>query len=88
MELTAERAAEMSRAEALRALATAEGVPAADRRLALIMLEGPEITGPVARPRRQVMAAAVSLALLQYQAEVDDDRAAARAEVRELAGGL
>lgn len=43
-EVTAEAAAEMSREEALRALATADGVSEQERRISRVMLEGPTIT--------------------------------------------
>ena len=80
MEITEEQAAGMSREEAIRTLAAM-----GDRR-AQLMLAGPAITGPVARPRLDPMVLAVRVALLQLGDEVRDERQAAKAEVAELAG--
>lgn len=87
IELTAADAARMSRDEALRTLATADGVPEKDRRIAQLMLAGPEVDGPVGRPRRNLTFVAVHAALTQLSAEVREERALAHADLRELAGG-
>lgn len=88
MELSPEAAQEMSRGEALRTLATAEGVPAHDRRMALIMLAGPEITpadeARAVRPRLPVMAASVGVALQRIGELARQDRQAMRDEFAEL----
>lgn len=90
-ELSAQEAAEMSRAEALRVLATAEDVPENDRRVAELMLAGPEISFMEAqalrgfRPKRLPMVAAVRRALAQRAHDIASEREAAKAEVAELA---
>lgn len=89
--LSADEAEGMSRAEALRAMATAEGVSERDRRLALIMLEGPEITGAdqhVLQTKWPMkgMVQAVYGALMQLGHEVRQERANAQTDLRELAG--
>lgn len=89
MELTEKDASAMSRQEALRVLSTAEGVPAQDRRMALLMLAGPDITSAdmgKGRPRRPVMAVAVHAALAQLSFEIIEARAADLSDLRELGG--
>lgn len=82
----ADEAAGMSRQEAIRTLA------AAGDRTGMLMLAGPVITDADAqalrsfRPKLDPMALAVRVALLQLGAEVRDERAAALADVAELAG--
>lgn len=89
-EITADKALGMSRAEALRVLATADGVPEKDRRLAELMLAGPDITVEdelsARRRTHALMAKAVAIALQQMKAERADERRAAQAEMRELSG--
>lgn len=89
--LTADQAQEMSRLEALRVLATADGVPEKDRRLAELMLAGPDITDrderATRRPRHPLMAKAVAIAFEQLRAERADEQREVQAEMRELAGG-
>lgn len=82
--LSAADAASMSRQKALRTMATAEGVPARDRRIAELMLAGPDIDAPVRGPMVKRMVLSVHLALQQYSVEVAEQRAAARGEVLEL----
>jgi len=86
--LTADEAAGMTRAQALRALATGEGVPEKDRRIAELMLAGPEIDGLPKRTFVKPLVAAVNVALWQIGAECREQRLAAEADLRELSGGL
>jgi hypothetical protein len=91
-ELTAEAAREMSRAEALRVMAEGHGVAPSDRRLAHLMLAGPDVTpadeqrlrGFKFRP--QLMAGSVHLALREIGAEADWNRKAAEDDIAELGG--
>lgn len=82
----------MSREEALRALATAEDAPEKDRRIAQIMLAGPEISFTdeqrlrSVKTRRNPMAVAVGRAMAQMEREADLEREQAQAEVNELRG--
>lgn len=91
-ELDAQDAAELSRAEALRVLATAEDVPEKDRHTAELMLAGPEISFTEEQAlrrfpsKRPVLDVAVKRALLEYVAAVAREREAAQAEVDELMG--
>lgn len=80
-------AAEMSREQALRVLATAEGIPEADRRMAQLMLAGPDIglADQAVRtygPRRKPLFVAVVVALNQLQ----QDHREAVADLRSLGG--
>lgn len=91
--LDADEASGMSRAEALRALATAEGVSEHDRRMAEIMLAGPEIGGAdqailQTRWPMHSMGQAVHWALLQLGAEARAERENAEADLQVLSGGL
>lgn len=91
--LDADEASGMSRAEALRAMATAQGVSENDRRMAEIMLAGPEISSAdqavlQARWPMRPMEQAVHWALVQLGAEARAARENAEAELRALSGGL
>jgi hypothetical protein len=83
----------MTRAQALRVLASAEGVSEKDRRTAQLMLAGPEIWSEdqhllARRPKRIVMRAAVAVACAQMPTEAQEQERAAMADLQGLAGGL
>lgn len=91
--LSADEAEGMTRAQALRALATGEGVSARDRRMAEIMLEGPEIG--VAdqhvlhtRWNMKPIAQAVHWALVDLGQRLRAECKEAQADLQELAGSL
>lgn len=89
--VTAEDAAEMTREQALRAMATADGVPERDRRLAQVMLAGPVIAASderlLATPmRRKSLSSAVRGALAQMVVELQGAREEGLADLRELGG--
>lgn len=92
--LSVDEALGMSREQALRTLATAEGVPESDRRLALIMLGGQAITPADEqrlrgfRPRAKPMVVAVAFAMRQIDHEAARERIDARGEVLELSGAF
>lgn len=75
----------MSRAEALRVLATAEDVPEKDRRVAELMLAGPEISFTEEQAlrrfpsKRPVLDVAVKRALLEHAVAIGREREAAMA---------
>jgi hypothetical protein len=91
-ELSAQEAADMSRAEALRVLATAEDVPEQDRRVAELMLAGPEISFTEEQAlrrfpsKRPVLDVSVKRALLEYGVAIGREREAAQADIDELMG--
>lgn len=90
-ELTEKGAAAMSREQALRTMATAAGVPEGDRRMAQIMLAGPEIGSAdqallAKRHRMLPMRASVIVAMDQIEADNRKARNDAQAEMAELAG--
>lgn len=91
-ELSAKEAAEMSRTEALRVLATAEDVPEKQRRIAQLMLDGPEISFTEEQglrrflSKRPAVAIAVSRALHEIGEKADRALEQARADLRGLTG--
>lgn len=93
MELTGDQVWGMSRVQALRTMLTGEGVPESDRRIAQIMLEGPELTPfdehrlTTFKPQRVVMTSAVRAALAQLVTENKDAHDGALEDLRELTGG-
>lgn len=83
--IDAAQASEMSREEALRLLATAEGVPEKDRRLAQLMLAGPEMRGaPAPAPRPLTLTIAVQQAFRSMARDAANAAARDRADFAEL----